>query len=249
MNPNPHFPFPDRLKSKGGFTLTELLVVIAVIALLFTLRLSALPGTRDQTLRGQCAGHLRQMALATTIIANDNGDKLLVNTFGNWAWDMSWNVGNTLTNYMPLQTLYCPASGFNYDDNNRLWVYNLNEIHVIGYFQTFPGTADVFPTNLNTTLTPQRVQLSGGAVLTPLASQRVLFADAVISTSNLLPPTPADNFTDVAGAYAKHHRTSHMDGALPAGGNAAMLDGHVEWRSFSVMVSRGPGASGRYWWW
>jgi prepilin-type processing-associated H-X9-DG protein len=29
--------------------------------------------------------------------------------------------------------------------------------------------------------------------------------------------------------------TAHMEGSLPAGGNIAFLDGHIEWRKFPEM--------------
>jgi prepilin-type processing-associated H-X9-DG protein len=49
------------------------------------------------------------------------------------------------------------------------------------------------------------------------------------------------------------HQTSHLNGKLPAGGNIGMLDGHVEWRKFAVMVPRSnPTANGVsipvFWW-
>lgn len=255
MKANPHSLSPGRLSRERAFTIIDLLVVVAVIALLLTLRLTAVASAKDQTLRGQCAEHLRQMALTTTIIANDNADKLPTNNLSGtgWPWDMSWSVGNTFTNYIPVQTLYCPASGFNFNDNSDLWVFGSPSYHVIGYAQTFSGTGLISATNLNTTLTPQRTLSTFPPIQlmpAPLASQRVLFADSTISLGNILPPTPADNFTHIVGGFVtKPHRTCHLDGALPAGGNLAMLDGHVEWRSFSLMVTRNSSGATPYWWW
>lgn len=260
MKDNHESLFPDRPPHQRGFTITELLVVVAVLALLLTLRLSALASVKDQTLRGQCAEHLRSLALATTIIANDNGDKLPSNASAsvNWPWDMIWSVGNTFTNYMPVQTLYCPASGFNSTDNSNLWVFGSPGYHVIGYAQTLPGTGLVGATNLNSTLTPQRTPTTAPPIQilpAPLASQRVLFADSTISasgeSSTNLTALLTYNWTDIEGGFAgKPHRTCHMDGVLPAGGNLAMLDGHVEWRSFRLMIPRttvsGPTP---VWWW
>ena len=34
-------------------------------------------------------------------------------------------------------------------------------------------------------------------------------------------------------------RTSHLNGALPAGGNELFEDGHAEWRKFSIMYNNG----------
>jgi prepilin-type N-terminal cleavage/methylation domain-containing protein/prepilin-type processing-associated H-X9-DG protein len=252
MNTNPSSLPSEQPQGQRAFTITELLVVIAALALLLTL--TAVASTRDQTLRAQCAEHLRKIALATTLIANDNADKLPVNGPGvNWPWDMSWNVGNRLTNYMSVQTLYCPASGFTSVDNSNLWVFSFTSYHIIGYAQTFSGTGLIGPTNINITLTPQRMPTTMPPLIVmpaPPASKRVLFADSTISTGNTLPPTPSDNFTQISGGFGKPHRTCHLDGALPAGGNLAMLDGHVEWRPFPLMVPRNASATGApFWWW
>lgn len=233
--------------------------MVAVVALLLTLHLSAVASMRDQTLRAQCAAHLRQLALATTIIADDNGDKLPVNTSGYWPWDMSWNVGNMLTQYVSVQTLYCPASGFTPAENKLLWGYASGSYHVTSYAQTFSGTSDVTQTNLNTTLTPQRTQSSIPPIelmSAPPASRRVLFADSTISMpgQNYPPLASSYDWIDIPGGFIVEgrptpFRTDHMDGTLPVGGNLAMLDGHVEWRSFPLMVSRSATSGDPVWWW
>jgi hypothetical protein len=60
----------------------------------------------------------------------------------------------------------------------------------------------------------------------------------------------ANAYTGIQGGYTKQHRTSHLNGALPAGGNEGMLDGHVEWRKFSQMYPRtAPGSGSPVFWW
>jgi prepilin-type processing-associated H-X9-DG protein len=253
---SPHQPPPD----EHAFTKIDLLVILAVIALLLTLHVSALTGARDQTLRAQCAGNLHKLAFATTIFANDNSDKLPVNVGGTWAWDMSWSVGNMFTNFMPVQTLYCPDSGFNSFENNLLWNYGPpGSIHVIGYAQTFLGTATLPSTNVNATLTPQRI-VAAQTLPAPSAARRVLFADSTMSANGQSNPALVSQYqwVNIAGGFVvggqiKPHRTSHMDGRLPAGGNLTMLDGHVEWRAFPLMVPQttgnSSGVSTPIWWW
>lgn len=57
-----------------GFTLVELLVVVAVIALLMSLLLPALGKARQTGQNISCQSNLRQMGIATTMYLNDQGD-------------------------------------------------------------------------------------------------------------------------------------------------------------------------------
>jgi prepilin-type N-terminal cleavage/methylation domain-containing protein/prepilin-type processing-associated H-X9-DG protein len=63
--------------SKGGFTLVELLVVIAVIALLMAILLPALTRAREQGKRAVCLQHLRQLMISWLMYADGNDDKII----------------------------------------------------------------------------------------------------------------------------------------------------------------------------
>ncbi len=92
---------PDMKRTRrSGFTLVELLVVIAIIAVLAALLLSALSSAKGRAKRMICLNNLKQLVIAWTVYAGDNGGRiascvpyhepLVANT-------NAWAVGNAQT--------------------------------------------------------------------------------------------------------------------------------------------------------
>ncbi len=255
-----------RVNAAEGFTRMELAAVLAMAALLAMVGLSARAGGRDQGLVAQCAGNLRQLALALQLYGNENGDKLPANqNTGSWVSDVPWSVGTTLLQYLPLRgttnltvswkTFYCPGTGWRFtdSDNYSLWNYNPSPssgYRVAGYAMTFSGTLTLNSTNANPTLTPQPIAVVVGFLPAPQASRRVLVADATVTPAGQSNPSlkSSYNWTSIQGGYPVRHTSPHLAGTLPAGCNVAMLDGHVEWRSFSRLLNRTTGAVPVFWW-
>ena len=64
-------PIP-RLKKRHGFTLVELLMVIAIIGILAAILLPALARAREAARRGACANNFKQMGLALKMYAGES---------------------------------------------------------------------------------------------------------------------------------------------------------------------------------
>ena len=67
---------PIRRQSQRGFTLTELLLVMAVIGFLAVLTASGIPAARERARRTACLSQLRQLHLAASLYAADYRDFL-----------------------------------------------------------------------------------------------------------------------------------------------------------------------------
>ena len=62
-------------KTNQGFTLVELLVVVAIVAILTTLLWPSFSCAKDQAKHIQCFGHLRQLGIAAQLYWDDNNQR------------------------------------------------------------------------------------------------------------------------------------------------------------------------------
>jgi prepilin-type N-terminal cleavage/methylation domain-containing protein/prepilin-type processing-associated H-X9-DG protein len=106
-----------RKRRDSGFTLVELLVVIAVIAIVARLLLPSLAHAKTRARTADCLNRKHQLALAWLMYAQENEDYLVLNDFGwsladltlppprnysgmwidNWmGWKLDWRITNTV---------------------------------------------------------------------------------------------------------------------------------------------------------
>jgi prepilin-type N-terminal cleavage/methylation domain-containing protein len=265
--------FPQLVKN--GFTLIELLIVIAIIAILAAMLLPVLAKAKERALRISCANNLREYGMALRIYANDANDNL-PNTYSaanptpaNWLWDVPTNTVNLLLNDGNQRgMMYDPS--FSQADQDARWNFGsvapppLNQLRVTGYVPTFPDMSQYYSnfghmivSNINFSFSARYLitDPAGDKIAAPDPTKRTLVTCAILS-SDIQLNLASDGFNGVPGlgGAPAQNSTSHLNGSLPAGGNHAMLDGHVEWQKFSPINPattkiRSQNLTGCYFWW
>lgn len=226
----------------GGFTLISLLAVLVTVILLGGILLPALAKARLKSVQIRCAANLRQLGLAAQTYAQGDSRKLFPDCTGaTWPWDLPGLMVNALLkNGAKREVFYCP--GMPEQDNDTLWNFTAGEAgtggyRVIGYAVAFRGAGRVRLTNVTESLAPAPYRI-GNAEYQPPPSARVLSADATLSIGSNERDRTRNRYAEIYGGWSKPHRSPHLNGKIPAGGNLVFLDGHTEWKPFERMRVR-----------
>jgi len=229
----------------GGFSLVELLVVVAVIALLASITLPALQLAGERSRRVVCSNNIRQNLNAWSTFAVEHDGKVFIDRWigGAWMWD--WDAGTRdawmAEGRLLRDTMYCPSC----PEQNADGLWNFAGFCVSGYWYMV-GRADGTGPGM---LYPDEDEYVHhlGAVRNPAGTE--LVTDATIGWGL--------NFSSIQGGFAVPHRSAHLDRdrRLPVGGMIGFVDGRAEWRAFQEMKSRastGPGSTSvkypEHWW-
>lgn len=235
---------------RHGFTVIELLAILAVCALLILIQIPAMARANSASKRVQCVSNLRQFSDALHILANENEGRLPnYPVSGFWAWDAPLAFGTDIERTgAHWSVMYCPGTAPRFTTADNYYLYT--NWRALGYVHTLPGSSSLLANNINYSMSPPRIQISFGVFTTPSTSERVVLADATISQAGQSNMQLADNynFVQISGGSPKSHLSAHLSGRLPAGGNLAMMDGHIEWRAFQKMVARTTVNNPVFWW-
>ncbi len=224
--------------SRKGFTLVELLVVIAVIILLAGMMLPALAASKSRSAAAGCLANLRQMQNAWAMYLDDNNDVMLPNaplgTPANRGWcpaitGENWFAANENTNvslytntlifpYISsnITVLKCPADVVPSANGQRLRSYSMN---------------GQMGTTLGISYSPGYLCYIRGSDLTcPSPGNTFIFSDVHPGSIN-------DGYFEVSFATPLfyHVPASYLEG----GCGISFADGHGEihqWQTTSLMI-------------
>ena len=221
----------------AGFTLVELLVVVAIIMLLIMLMMPAVSRAMERARRVQCAANVRTFVQTTIGIASSEGGRFPVLHSGTSSYWFTLAARERLVERhgMVRKMFYCPSNQrqWNFDafwtwnnqpsNSNSVWgyVYAVNDGH-LGY-------------------QPVEIPRPGpytATMMTDHPVEKVLWCDLNRSWMGF----------SWFGPDTRRGANHLVRLPYPDGGNVGYLDGHVTWVPFSDMKPRLSGGGFAVYW-
>jgi len=210
------------IKKMKGFTLLELLVVTAIIAMLSSILLPVLSKAREKGRSSVCISNLKQLALGFQMYANDNDGYFPYSFYmlftGEIGWDfqttdwVTWTPGS-LSPYLNEKIYECPSfrlSGAVSTDRPYTG-YAFNTTYLGGQISEWDGT-NIPPKKIT------NVNVPAETVLVSDAAMWSTWTNNIIGTNYLRAPSDL--------VWGSHPQTSHFRHNETC--NVAFVDGHVD---------------------
>jgi prepilin-type N-terminal cleavage/methylation domain-containing protein/prepilin-type processing-associated H-X9-DG protein len=235
------------MKRVRGFTLIELMVVVAIIAVLVAILLPSLGKAKESTRRTVCATQLRGQGSTFSIYAAQYSDRLPAGgaldapSGSNWLHDestafcdimLSMQTNNGMSADSVRKWFYCPSNrAYNSD---LYWVEAVANKRRLGY-------AYLNERNLGVSL-PSAV-LPSPRISPPLefhkkwsgtpfpANAEIVSDDIITDVQPSSNPAYGFSVHPSTGVYV--NTTSHIGTGKPAGANSLFCDGHVAFRPWA----------------
>ena len=136
---------PKSVRSRS-FTLIELMIVIAIIAILASMLLPALNKARERGKSAACMANLRSMGQEMNLYANDNQGRVQTTALMQYdgKWGSAWFAGRPV----PFNSIVCPASlkfpkepstAYSYGIKSRAWEEQAKTWSSTGTTVTYEG--------------------------------------------------------------------------------------------------------------
>ncbi len=230
----------------NGFTLMELLVVLAIIAILASLLLPAVAKGKARSQRIVCINNLKQMGVASQMYSQDDLRGCLSGSIKSNSWegllddDLNWVYPKYLTT---LKIFICPSTQNYIRTNEHFYTpprdgqprWRLDDLQYYGYDKLF------YPGHSYEVFGYWRTSVDGKRYSVDEPSRELEYPRKTVNTVQAyahqneafgLKGTktgPSQTWIIVDKAKTQEHYPNKADNHGEIGGNAAFCDGHVEW--------------------
>jgi type II secretory pathway pseudopilin PulG len=231
----------DGRAKTSGLTLVELMVVIALTALLSALLLPALSTAKEKSRRAVCKSNERQLLAVLRMYANENED-YFPSCADNKGYYHSIRLSDAVfTNLVDeaggnTNIFYCPNIVFG-STNNPVQQHDPQYGYIIGYnYLVYDiGTSikapdsTIMPVKWPSTSTNEL--LADANFWTPAQSSAGYFPAQMI----VVPHAAMGTVTSQGSSFTVGLPGGNCAGVGAVGGNIGLVDGSVQWRSLSQM--------------